>query len=745
MELMNGLLFSLPGTPVLYYGDEIGMGDNVYLGDRNGVRTPMQWNMDRNAGFSMANPQRLILPVVIDPEYHYESLNVENQQQNPSSFLWWTKRLIALRKRFMAFGRGTIEFLTPSNSRVLAFVRQWGKERVLVVANLSRFVQYVELDLSRFEGATPVELFGKTRFRTVRGEPYVMTLGPHGFYWLSLEEPAAQPERLSTPRLPASTFECTSVETLLRDPEIEGALASFLEGRPWFRGHHRAATSASVVDVVCLGSDNARIFVTLVRVDYADGDPETYVLPLFLSPAGKTAVGAVLAEVDVKVQGGEADHGVLIDALEDPVAARALLRALAGAAQSKGAGALTVTAPSGLAPTEADLRPDARRAGSESFDTTLVYGDRFVLQLFRRLEAGVSPELELGRFLASRGSDLAPRLEASVELSLPRATPETVAVVHAFVPDVETCWEHTQLELGRYYDRTLARPREDLPPPPDGHLLDLAQREPPPLVAQMIGGYLDTAARLARRVAELHLLLAAGDGPAFAPEPYAALDRRSKYQSLRNLSGNVLRRLRERQPMLAPRAKREAEAVLAQEAEILKRFEPLLRLKTNATRIRVHGDLHLGHVLYTGKDFIVTGIGGNRTMGHSARVRKRSPLRDIAGMVRSFDFAAIKFLLDPARVRESDVDAARPWALHWTSWVSASFLRGYLGATAGASFVPSEREPLATLFDAFVLERALYQLELQLEDREATAVAVPLMGISHILAAPRARSDSTLR
>jgi maltose alpha-D-glucosyltransferase/alpha-amylase len=188
MELLTALLFSLPGTPVLYYGDEIGMGDNVYLGDRNGVRTPMQWNMDRNAGFSTANPQRLILPVVIDPEYHYESLNVENQQQNPSSILWWTKRIIALRKRFAAFGRGTIEFLSPSNSRVLAFVRELQtpgsgsgpprKERVLVVANLSRFVQYAELDLSRYEGATPVELFGKTRFRAVKREPYVVTLGP---------------------------------------------------------------------------------------------------------------------------------------------------------------------------------------------------------------------------------------------------------------------------------------------------------------------------------------------------------------------------------------------------------------------------------------------------------------------------------------------------------------------------------------------------------------------------------------
>jgi maltose alpha-D-glucosyltransferase / alpha-amylase len=205
---------------------------------------------------------------------------------------------------------------------------------------------------------------------------------------------------------------------------------------------------------------------------------------------------------------------------------------------------------------------------------------------------------------------------------------------------------------------------------------------------------------------------------------------------LRNLSGMMMRRLRERQPALAPRARLEAGVVLAHEAEILKRFEPLLKLTTNASRIRAHGDLHLGHVLYTGKDFMLTGIGGNRALELSARIRKRSPLRDLAGMVRSFDFAALKLLLDPARVRETDIDAARPWALHWTSWVSASFLQSYLAATAGASFVPTERDQLAALFDAFVLERALHQLEVQLEEHPGdTAVAVPLLGISHILAA----------
>src|ERR1700727_3084901 len=193
IEMMNGLLFSLPGTPILYYGDEIGMGDNIYLGDRNAVRTPMQWNSDRNAGFSDANPQRLFLPVIIDPEYHSQAINVEAQTQNANSLLWWMRRLIALRQRYKAFGRGSLEILLPDNRKVFAFIRRLGDERILCVFNLSRHVQCVELDLSEFRGAVPVELSGNQEFPPIGDLPYFITLGSHGFFWFSLE---CEPEEL---------------------------------------------------------------------------------------------------------------------------------------------------------------------------------------------------------------------------------------------------------------------------------------------------------------------------------------------------------------------------------------------------------------------------------------------------------------------------------------------------------------------------------------------------------------------
>ena len=275
MELLNGLLFSLPGTPVLYYGDEIGMGDNVYLGDRNGVRTPMQWSSDRNAGFSRANPQRLILPIVIDPEYHYESLNVEGQQNNPNSLLWWMKRVIALRKNFQAFGEGSIEFLNPANPRVLAFVRRHGDEVLLIVANLSRFPQFVELDLSAFKGLFLLELFGKTPFPAVSDRPYLLTLDGHAFHWFALRSGAGAEDRALAAAYDPPELETSEAWQRLVDgampAELRRALPRWLYARRWFEPRG-APKDAVVVETYAL--PRAPVVVAVVRVTYAHGEPD---------------------------------------------------------------------------------------------------------------------------------------------------------------------------------------------------------------------------------------------------------------------------------------------------------------------------------------------------------------------------------------------------------------------------------------------------------------------------------------
>ena len=713
MELLNGLLFSLPGTPVLYYGDEIGMGDNVYLGDRNGVRTPMQWSMDRNAGFSRANPQQLILPVIIDPEYHYESLNVENQQQNPTSLLWWTKRLIAMRKRFAAFGRGSIGYLSPANPRIFAFVRQHLEETVLVVANLSRFVQYTELDLSSHKGAVPVELFGKARFPVVGDAPYPLSLGPHAFYWFSLQRPKVTDERLSMPPPPAA-LECKSLDALLSGNEraaLEEALPQFLEGRPWYAGRDRGLRSTHVEEVIRIGTDAQPVFVTLVRVEYLDAASELYALPLAWTPGEAAPPGAaVVATLHTTSDGA---RGALVDATDEPVTARVLLDAMTR---------------------ESDATLEPRKIGVERHHSTIRFGEQFVLRFFRRIDEGISPELEVSRFLARRGADIAPNLRGALEAVRPGIGPIAIGALYDFVPNTGTAWQLTVDELRRYFERVLARSSSDpCPPPPVESPLLLAGRDPPQAVSEMMGSYRDVAANIGERVAELHLALTAADGdPAFSPEPYSALDRRSKYQSLRNLSGKVLRALRERLPTLPPSARPEAISLVARDAEVARSFEPLLRAKMSGMRIRTHGDLHLGHLLYTGKGFVITDFNGLDVLSLAERRRKRSPLRDLAWMVRSFDIAAFRRLFDAASVRDADVEAARPWAMHWSSWASASFLGAYLAKAAGASFLPTDRAQSAVLFDAFVVERALYQLQSDLDER-SPAIMVSLLGIAHAL------------
>ncbi|HEY2733417.1 MAG TPA: alpha-glucosidase C-terminal domain-containing protein, partial [Polyangiales bacterium] len=356
MELLNGLLFSLPGTPVLYYADEIGMGDNVFLGDRNGVRTPMQWSADRNAGFSRANPQRLILPIIIDPEYHYESLNVEAQQNNGNSLLWWTKRLIALRKQFRAFGRGTIEFLAPSNPHVLAFVREFDKERILVVANLSRFVQFVELDLGKYRSMVPIELFGRTQFPPIADHSYLLTLGGHAFYWFSLQPQENHEQLLRASLFEPPTVECTDLATLCSGSErarLQAILPDFFATRRWYRGRHRTLASMRVVGAVPIAPADAGPIMCFVRCEYTSGEGEVYVLALaFIADVAQVKLKEPLSVLAaLKTQNGD---GRLVDALEEGGSSYPLIEAILAKRRFR-AGGGEVVATSTL--NEEDTRP----------------------------------------------------------------------------------------------------------------------------------------------------------------------------------------------------------------------------------------------------------------------------------------------------------------------------------------------------------------------------------------------------
>lgn len=750
IELMNGLLFSLPGTPVIYYGDEIGMGDNIYLGDRNSVRTPMQWSADRNAGFSRTSAQRLYLPVIVDAEYHYEALNVEAQQNNSHSLLWWMKRLMALRKRYKAFGRGSLEFLHPENRKVLAFIRRYEDEQILVIANLSRFVQCVELDLSAWRDMLPIEMFGRVEFPPIGDLPYFLTLGPHGFYWFSLEPQRTSGDRING-GLPEADLPVLTVagawEELLTGKgrsALAGVLPGYLQSRRWFGGKARHITRTKVLDVVPVPNGTGTSgYLTLAEVSYTEGDPDTYLLPLVLA-AGERA-GQVLAEtrhaVVARIRARDnGNEGILYDAMVEPGFNTALLSMIASRRNLRGSdGEITGTRTPVLRQVvgrrQVMLEPSLAKV--EQSNTSIIYGDQLILKLFRRLEAGTHPDLEIGHFLTGRSFVHTPPVAGMLTYRRNQSEPVALGFLQGFVPNEGNAWDYTLDTLGDYFERSLATDVVvDTPRISARSLLELAQAGAPPEAHERIGAYLESAWQLGQRTAELHLALAAdGKDPSFAPEAFTTFSQRSLYQSMRKLASEVFQTLRKRIEALPETVRPDARRIGELEGEILRRFHVVSRKKVHATRIRVHGDYHLGQLLFTGKDFVIIDFEGEPARSLSERRLKRSPLRDVAGMLRSFHYAADAALVDhgvTGLVRPADATALEPWARFWDLWTSVTFLKAYLECAGEAHFIPQDRDELVMLLDAFLLDKAIYELGYELNNRPDW-VTIPVRGLLDLI------------
>jgi maltose alpha-D-glucosyltransferase / alpha-amylase len=724
IELMNGLLFSMPGTPVIYYGDEIGMGDNIYLGDRDGVRTPMQWSGDRNAGFSSADAQRLILPAIIDHEYHYQTVNVESQERNRHSLLWWIRRLIALRKRFKAFGRGTIEFLSPDNPRVLAFIRTYADERILVIANLSRFAQFVELDLSRFKGMTPVELFGQTRFPAVGDLPYMLTLAPHMFDWFSLETTDADaPPARATPEIHLTESWKRFIESDDRG-QLERLLPGYLRQCPWLHDRAGKVRTARIADTIPVSDKPETTHLVLIEVEFIEGEAETFTLPLAVAESHRAhriranASSAVLADLPLNGSGGVCDR-IVFDATADPEFARELIDLMKRRRAPRGdAGYLAANISASLR-----TSPGHRQAAKEleprplRFDHTnasIALGDQLILKLFRRLENGESPDLEIGRFLTDRISFThSPPLLGSIDYRTADEKPHTLAVLHGYVANQSDAWEFSRGELSRYFERAAARGTILSGPTPALSQL-IGIDAPGEDVTSMIGAYLDAARLIGRRTAELHLALAScPDDPEFAPEACSSGWQRATYQSMRNIAGQSLRTLSVRRRTLDTASAERAGRILASRDRIETRFDAFLKQNLSIVRIRCHGNLHLGQILHTGNDFVIIDFDGEPARPLPDRRRKRTAMRDLATMLRSFHRAAFGALTDQTRggsLGERDLPSMEYWARLWQMWASWAFLKGYLAVADGSPFLPRDRGELMVLLDALILERALYEL-----------------------------------
>ena len=715
VELLNAVLFSLPGTPVVYYGDEIGMGDNVYLGDRDGVRTPMQWSSDRNGGFSSANPHRLYLPLITEQGYHYESVNVETQQANSSSLLSWMRQLIALRTRHQVFGRGDITFLDPDNPHVLAFVRQLdGEPPMLCVANLSRLAQHVELDLRAYQGATPIEVFGQTRFATIRDQDYQVTLAPYGFFWLSLLGTPSQLDASPVPHLPGSM-----TEVLRRRAGLGRALERWLPTRRWFAGKGQTIAGVTVDDAVVLGRDPS-VAMLVVTIAFTEGDDQRYAVPV-IQMSRELAESSELAAHVIAVLDGDA---VLVDAMLDARGAAAVIgTALRRRSRTARHGELR-GAPRrrGLAQLVDDPRSVQVLTVEQSNSSVIVDGT-LIAKLVRRLEPGVNPDVELPSHLRAAGFDRVPGVAATAAVDLVgESEPADVVIVHDAVAHESDLWVKMLDELGLAIDRGA---------PTDGSEDELIGTE----IADLLG----------RRTAELHLALArtdVGDGrssrsSAMAPEAFTLLWQRSILQTLRNAVRSTQRDLTRarRAGLLSEAAVEQHDQLDAGVDELLGHFDRLRDTKLDAKRIRVHGDLHLGQILWTGHDVVFIDFEGEPGAPIAQRSIKRSPLADVAGLIRSFDYAgrmSVHTAIERGRIADSDQTAMDAWRRRWTSRIHAALLDPYFAAIGDAGLIPADDDDRRLLVDIYVLVKAMYEVRYELANRP-TWVSWPMSAISDML------------
>ena len=741
IELLNSLLFSFPGTPIIYYGDEIGMGDNIYLGDRNGVRTPMQWNADRNAGFSAATPARLYSPVVMDPVWGYEAINVEAQQSDTSSLLQWMRNMIALRKLFRVFGRGTIEFLNPANRKILAYLRQFDSEQILCVANLSRFAQPVDLDLSNLEGLIPVEMLGYVEFPAIERQPYRFTLAPYSFLWLELQRRTELAET-RVEFAESKPFDVTAGwESLLEGAQgkrLETVeLLDYLQKQRWFAGKSRHIAATKIVDWAEL--EPSRSALALVEVQFDDGSSQMYQLPLGLTfgDAGdelkRAAPNAGIAAIELKKVGGLLHDGVFDDkmcaALFSLIENARPLQARNGGVQCVRGKAFQDVMGSAGTPLQ------VRRGSAEQSNTSILYGDRFILKLFRRLEAGLNPDCEIGRYLTEKTTfERIPPFAGLIEyMPTPDAEPTVLAMLQGLVVNEGDGWKWTVEELNRYFETCAPIASPEFANGELDDSVDLSERPASQLARDHVGLYLDSAAMLGRRTAELHLALASPtDDSAFTPAPLTGDDFQTLLADARRQAVGVFDVLKDSMSHLPDEVVEIAALVLGQRRRILDHIGALTFDGLRTQRIRIHGDYHLGQVLRVKNDFVILDFEGEPARSLDYRRSKQCPLKDVAGMLRSFSYGAYGTLINYTARHPEDPAHLEPWAQLWERSVAAEFLRAYRDTAEGAEFLPTDNTDFRKLLDFFLLDKVLYEILYELNSRPAW-VRIPMMGIMSLL------------
>ncbi|MFV0622997.1 maltose alpha-D-glucosyltransferase [Sphingomonas sp. ac-8] len=712
VELMNALLLTMPGTPVLYYGDEIGMGDNIFLGDRDGVRTPMQWSPDRNGGFSRADPPSLALPAIMDPLYGYQAVNVEAQERDRHSLLNWLKRMLAVRGQYQAFGRGSQRFLRPANRKVLAYLREHEGDTILCVANLGRTAQAVELDLHEFEGRTPVELLGSTPFPKVGQLPYLLTLPPYGFLWFRLasdEEapswasgaPASEVERYTFVLRPALADVALGANRGVLEKDV---LPAYVPHRRWFGAKDEAIDGVRLVRATPLPHADDLL---LSEVEVAtDSGTALYTLPLGIAWEGES-VGPFASNLALaRVRRGRT-VGLLTDGFALEGFGRSVVQAFRDGTTVplEDGGDLRFTGFDGF-----DLEPDAEPEwlAAEQSNSTLVLGQRAVLKLLRKVAPGIHPDVEMVRYLTEHGfANVPPMLGTVKRVEDDRET--LLMLAQAFVYNQGDGWQWTLGVLER-----------------------LATDE-----NASFSNYRNFASNFGRRLGEMHAVLAQdSDDAAFAPEPMSAADADRLGARVAGQLDRALLML-EGLSLDSEEADTAVATLLDQRAALMERVGAVARTAEGRARTRIHGDLHLGQVLVTGSDVMLIDFEGEPAKPLAERRAKDLALRDVAGVLRSFDYAAAVAERNLPATGERDEARAGERYAAFGNLAAEAFLAGYAEATAEAGGAPMA-EAGDPLLDLFLLEKAAYEVAYEAANRPDW-LAVPALGLAR--AAARLRNE----
>ncbi len=724
IELMNSLLLSFPGTPIIYYGDEIGMGDNIYLGDRNGVRTPMQWTPDRNGGFSRADPARLYAPLIMDSVYGYEAVNVEAQSRSLSSLLSATKKLIAVRKSTLAFGRGSMTFIRPANRAVLAYVRQYGDEVILCVANLSRAAQATELDLSAFKDRVPLEMLGRTNFPAIGELPYMITLAPYGFYWFKLQERAK-----SEPPAPSIVpeFETLVVPvgatwvSLARTRSVFecDVLPGHLARSRWYPIHTASAIHPTLTSAIpfCDIGDN-RPWLAFFQAA-GDESQTRYVLPMQIEWVrfdreryNPNALAAVR-------QG--AREGTLLDVAASPIFIGLLLRNLSQALTieendlklefkptSKFEGR-QVRQPERIAPLDGGL-----------FKSSMQVDSDYVVKLFRKLENGINPAIEIGHFLAEfTGFSNTPAMLGSAEL-IDGDQRNAIAIVHVQIGNQGDAWTVTASYLGRLLEK------ERLLGGGNGSHRDSEEQL----------AYMHHLSRIGRRAAELHLALASrSELPDFAPEPIESADTVRWTAAIAESAQRVFHMLKQRRAAFSEGERTTIDGLLARQDNLQERLNALMPTPTGGRKLRLHGDFRLGRFLIVKDDVFVTGFDGDVRRPIEERRRKAPAARDIAGMIWSFETASQAARARALHLSPDEYGRLDAALSQWIERATSTFLGAYRELMRDSSIWPDGPAASQRMVDFFLLEKAFDALETDLLQRPEAAPAI-VARILRILSQP---------